>query len=90
MGSSMFSERVHAGLGGGSIFRSCSLSGRGRLSSTMTKSSRLFLFPDINVWVALTYDRLCTTLWRVGGLKASRVPRVSSFVGSHKLGCFDS
>lgn len=23
----------------------------------MTKSSRLFLFPDINVWVALTYDR---------------------------------
>jgi toxin-antitoxin system PIN domain toxin len=23
----------------------------------MTKSSRLFLFPDINVWVALTYER---------------------------------
>ena len=23
----------------------------------MKKSSRLFLFPDINVWVALTYDR---------------------------------
>jgi uncharacterized protein len=23
----------------------------------MTESSRLFLFPDINVWVALTYDR---------------------------------
>ena len=23
----------------------------------MTKSSRLFLFPDVNVWVALTYDR---------------------------------
>ncbi|HVH71101.1 MAG TPA: TA system VapC family ribonuclease toxin [Candidatus Dormibacteraeota bacterium] len=23
----------------------------------MRKSSRLFLFPDINVWVALTYDR---------------------------------
>jgi hypothetical protein len=23
----------------------------------MTKSSRLFLFPDINVWVALSYDR---------------------------------
>lgn len=23
----------------------------------MTRSSRLFLFPDINVWVALTYDR---------------------------------
>jgi uncharacterized protein len=23
----------------------------------MTKSSRLFLFPDINVWVALAYDR---------------------------------
>jgi DNA-binding beta-propeller fold protein YncE len=23
----------------------------------MTKSSRLSLFPDINVWVALTYDR---------------------------------
>jgi len=23
----------------------------------MTSSSRLFLFPDINVWVALTYDR---------------------------------
>ncbi len=23
----------------------------------MTKSSRLFLFPDINIWVALTYDR---------------------------------
>lgn len=23
----------------------------------MTKSSRLYLFPDINVWVALTYDR---------------------------------
>jgi hypothetical protein len=23
----------------------------------MTKSLRLFLFPDINVWVALTYDR---------------------------------
>lgn len=22
----------------------------------MTKSSRLFLFPDINVWIALTYD----------------------------------
>lgn len=23
----------------------------------MTKSSRLFLFPEVNVWVALTYDR---------------------------------
>jgi uncharacterized protein len=23
----------------------------------MTESSRLFLFPDINVWIALTYDR---------------------------------
>ncbi len=23
----------------------------------MTESSKLFLFPDINVWVALTYDR---------------------------------
>jgi uncharacterized protein len=23
----------------------------------MRKSSRLFLFPDINVWLALTYDR---------------------------------
>jgi uncharacterized protein len=23
----------------------------------MTKSSRLFLFPDVNVWVALTYER---------------------------------
>lgn len=23
----------------------------------MRKSSRLFLFPDINIWVALTYDR---------------------------------
>jgi toxin-antitoxin system PIN domain toxin len=23
----------------------------------MTKSSKLFLFPDINVWVALTYER---------------------------------
>lgn len=23
----------------------------------MTRSSRLFLFPDINVWVALSYDR---------------------------------
>jgi uncharacterized protein len=43
----------------------------------MTRSSRLFLFPDINVWVALTYERhvhhITSRKWFEGLVRTARL-----------------
>ena len=54
----------------------------------MPRSTRLFLFPDIDVWIALTYERhvhhLIARKWFEGQEPTSRL----FFCRFTQLGCF--
>lgn len=59
----------------------------------MTKSSRLFLFPDINVWVALAYDRhtqhIRARKWFVGSLALFNFGKIPETKASEIGGAYE-